>query len=233
MVWINVDAGELPDEPEELAQFAHVLHVACGGHAGDEDSMRRTLARAKRHRSRVGAHPSYPDREHFGRKTMVLPYDVLAASLRTQVAALALLAEAAGLALMSLKPHGALYHAANADRGLAELLADIAREHGAGLALVGPPRGELANAAAAAKLDFFAEGFADRRYEADGTLRDRRHADAVLASVDEAVAQARVLAARGDLRTLCVHGDTPHAVPLLRALRQALGEGNATRAGAT
>jgi UPF0271 protein len=221
-VLLNVDAGELDSEPEELAASAHLLNVACGGHAGDEASMRRTLQRARSHGCRVGAHPSYPDREHFGRRRMDLPYEFLEVSLRAQVGDFARIAREEGLPLGSLKPHGALYHAANADAALADRVASVARDLcAAGASLVGPPRGELARAAKAYGLGYLPEGFADRRYEHDGTLRDRRHRDALLGSVDEAVAQARELAARGELRTLCVHGDSPLAVPILRALRAA------------
>ena len=222
---LNVDAGELQDESEELAASAHLLNIACGGHAGDEGSMRLTLQRARAHGCRVGAHPSYPDREHFGRRPMEIPYRALEASLQAQVMALVALARDEGLRVTSLKPHGALYHAANEDPALAALVAAVTRNGIAGdAALVGPPRGELERAATQLGLAFFAEGFADRRYEADGGLRDRRHADALLSSVEEAVAQARTLMAGGEVRTLCVHGDSPLAVPILRALRTCLDE---------
>ena len=217
---LNVDAGEFDSEPEELAAFADLLHVACGGHAGDEDSMRRTLHRARTHGCAVGAHPSYPDREHFGRVAMDLPYDTLDESLRDQVRELVRIAHDEGLRVTSLKPHGAIYHAANRDAELADLVAHVARDLcGARASLVGPARGELARAAAALGLEFLPEGFADRRYEPDGTLRDRGRADALIGSVAESVAQANALALRGDVRTLCVHADSPLALPILRALR--------------
>ena len=219
-VLLNVDAGELPGEPEELAALAHALHVACGGHAGDAGTMRATVLRAKRSGARVGAHPSYPDRTGFGRKPMDLPHDVLASSLRDQLEALARVAANEGVAVTSLKPHGALYHAANRDPRLAGLLVDLARSVAPmPLALVGPPRGALREAALAAGVPYLREGFADRAYEPDGTLRDRTKPGALLEDPAAAVAQARALAPH--VETLCVHGDSPNAVAILRALREA------------
>lgn len=218
---LNLDAGELDDEPQELASLAHVLHIACGGHAGDATSMAATLARAHASGARVGAHPSYPDRAGFGRHAMSLPLDDLRASLTHQVRELARHAAAIGLRLTSLKPHGALYHAADRDDALAKLLGDLAaKATGAPLALVGPPGGCLHNAAIAFGLPYLREGFADRRYEPDGTLRARTAPGALLETVEEAIAQAHALAATGRYDTLCIHGDSPLAVPMLRALRE-------------
>ena len=223
---LNVDAGELPGESDELAALAHVLHVACGGHAGDEGTMRETIRRAHRSGARVGAHPSYPDRAGFGRKAMEIPYETLAASLREQLATLARIAAEEGVPLTSLKPHGALYHAANRDPTLAALVVSLVRGHANSplvpvppLALVGPPRGALREAALAAGVPYLREGFADRAYEADGTLRDRTKPGALLEEPAAALAQARALAPH--VETLCVHGDSPNAVAILRALREA------------
>jgi UPF0271 protein len=217
---LNVDAGELANEPEALARLAHVLHVACGGHAGDELTMRATVRRARASGARVGAHPSYPDRDGFGRRPMALPLLDLAQSVRDQVAAIAAIAAEEGVVLVSLKPHGALYHAANADPALAASLVSIASSApGAPLAVVGPPAGELRRAAESARVPFLREGFADRAYERDGTLRDRAKPDALIADPAAALAQARTLAPHVD--TLCVHGDAPDAVAILEALREA------------
>ena len=220
-VLLNLDAGELDDEPRELAALAHVLHIACGGHAGDATSMAATLARAHASGARVGAHPSYPDRAGFGRRALSLPLDDLRASLMHQVTELARHAAAQGLRLTSLKPHGALYHAADGDEALAQLLGDVAsKATGAPLALVGPPGGYLQSTAIAFGLGYLREGFADRRYESDGTLRARTLPGALLETVDAAVAQAKALAASGRYDTLCIHGDSPLAVPMLQALRE-------------
>lgn len=219
-ILLNVDAGELVDEPNELVGLAHVVHIACGGHAGDAETMRSTLRRAKSAGTRVGAHPSYPDRDGFGRRPMSIGFDELRASLTNQVNALARLAGDEGLTITSLKPHGALYHAANEDRALAVLLIDIAKNALASpMTVVGPPSGCLQTATIDHGLMFLAEGFADRRYEADGSLRARSQAGALLDTVEEAALQARTLASSGRYGTLCVHGDSPHALSILAALR--------------
>lgn len=219
----NVDAGELEGEPRELWSLAHLLHVACGGHAGDEASMRRALQRARETGAHVGAHPSYPDREGFGRRATTLTPSVVADSLRAQCAALRQLADEAGLALTSVKPHGALYHDAARSPELARVLAEVTRDLlGGGAALVGPPTGALRDAASAAGLRYLREGFADRGYGADGALLPRSADGALLTDPQRAIAQARALWATGAVDTLCVHGDNPAALPLLRALRAAL-----------
>lgn len=221
----NVDAGELDDEPAELWSLAHLLHVACGGHAGDATSMRRALARAAAAGARVGAHPSYPDREGFGRRTVAIAPGALAQSLRAQCASLRALADEAGVALTSVKPHGALYHDAARSPALARDLAELTRDlFGPGAALVGPPGppSALGDAARAAGLAYLREGFADRGYGVDGALLPRSAEGALLTDPDAAVAQARALWASGAVDTLCVHGDNPAALPLLRALRAAL-----------
>ncbi|HRG98482.1 MAG TPA: LamB/YcsF family protein [Polyangiaceae bacterium] len=220
----NVDAGELDDEPAELWSLAHVLHVACGGHAGDATSMRRALTRAVAAGARVGAHPSYPDREGFGRRTVTLAPRALTESLRAQCASLRKLADDAGVALTSLKPHGALYHDAARSPALARDLAELTRELlGSGASLVGPPGppGALRDAARDAGLSYLREGFADRGYAADGALLPRSAEGALITDPETAVAQARALWASGAVDTLCVHGDNPAALPLLRALRAA------------
>jgi UPF0271 protein len=218
---LNVDAGELPGEPPELARDAHVLHIACGGHAGDAASMRETIRRAARSSTRIGAHPSYPDREGFGRRAVDLPFDDLRASLTHQLIALATIANDEGASLVSLKAHGALYHAADANESLANLLADLATSiTPVPLAIVGPPGGSLACVCASRGVAYLAEGFADRRYEADGSLRSRAKPGALLDTVEDAIAQARTLAATGRYATHCVHGDSQLALPMLRALRE-------------
>lgn len=232
-ILLNVDAGELEDEPPELARLAHVLHVACGGHAGDDGSMRRTLQRVARAGSRAGAHPSYPDREGFGRRPMELPLPALKASVHAQCLALLRHAEALDMTIVSVKPHGALYHAAAREPDLARLLVVTALElFGPLTAIVGPPAGALRDAATALELPYQAEAFADRGYasldERPLTLLPRSSTGALITDPALAVTQARALLATGAFDTpcvtLCVHGDNPSAVAILEALREALQE---------
>ena len=225
-VLLNLDLGELPDEPEALYALADLAHLACGGHAGDEASMAEALARCRRHGTRAGAHPSYPDREGFGRRTLALAPPALAASVTEQCARLARLARAAEVRLWSVKPHGALYHAADGDPGLAEAVLDGAlRALGPGFELVGPAGGALAAAAARRGVAFAREGFADRAMRRDGgrwCLVPRGEPGALLADPAAAAAQARAFAESGEFDTLCVHGDTPGALAVARAVRAAL-----------
>jgi UPF0271 protein len=226
---LNIDLGELPDEPEALYESAHIAHVACGGHAGDEATMAHAVALCMRHKAAVGAHPSYPDRAGFGRRRVTLGATELRATVREQCARLAMVAADAGVGVRFVKAHGALYHAAGEDHGVAAALVEGALAAlGPGVTLVGPARGELPAAAARAGLAFLREGFADRATRADGTLVPRGEAGALILDPPVAAARARMLSARGDVDTICVHGDTPGAVAIARAVRQALDDAAAS-----
>jgi UPF0271 protein len=220
---LNVDLGELPDEPEELYALAHVANVACGGHAGDGASIATALARCKAHGTRVAAHPSYPDREGFGRRAMKIAPSELRDSVREQCARLASEARAAFVAVSAMKPHGALYHQAGADRSVAEAVIDGALEAlGDKVTIVGPGGSALAAVALERGLPFAREGFADRGLRADGSLVPRGEPGALVTDPALAAAQALRLAASGSFDTVCVHGDTPGAVAIARAVREAL-----------
>jgi UPF0271 protein len=222
-VLLNIDLGELPEEPEELYAYAHLANVACGGHAGDERSMRRAVELCRRHDTRLGAHPSYPDREGFGRRRMDIAPEALRASVAEQCAHLATIARESAEPIGFVKAHGALYHAARDDAALAEALLRGALEAlGSGVTIVGPARGALAEAAARARLAYAREGFADRGTRPDGTLVPRGEPGALVLDPALAAARTRELAARGDVDTVCVHGDTPGAVAIARAVRAVL-----------
>jgi UPF0271 protein len=228
-VWLNVDLGELRDEPEALYACAHVANVACGGHAGDETSMVRAVELCSIHGAALGAHPSYADREGFGRRRVAVAQGDLRRSLGEQCARLAAVARAAGASIDFVKPHGALYHVAHEDEGTAEALVFGAREAlGASVTVVGPPGGALAKASARAAMAFAREGFADRATREDGTLVPRGEPGALVLDPAAAAARTRALVATGEVDTICVHGDTPGAVSVARAVRavlDALGSG--------
>ena len=176
-ICLNADLGELPGEAGRTLDAAMLrvvtrCNIACGGHAGDDDSIRRTVEVAKTHRVQIGAHPSYPDREHFGRRSLTMEPAELAASLDTQVSRLLEIAKSAGVPVVHLKAHGALYNDAAKDGALARLVASAAVKAGIP-ELVGPPNSAMDTAAQAAGLRFLAEGFADRSYEPDGALTPR------------------------------------------------------------
>jgi UPF0271 protein len=220
---LNIDLGELDDEPEVLFALATTVNVACGGHAGDEASMARSVERALRAGARLAAHPSYPDRAGFGRTSMVIATDALATSVAGQCAALRAAAERAGGRVRALKLHGALYHDAARAPAVAEAVIEAALGAlGEAIAVVGPPPGAMHDAARARALRYEREGFADRAYRDDGTLVPRAEPGSVLEDPALAVEQALRLARAGRVETLCVHGDNPAAVAVARAVRDAL-----------
>ena len=218
---LNCDMGELADAALEEALMALITsaNVACGGHAGDADSMRRTVDMARRYGVAMGAHPGYPDRANFGRVEMALSAEEIAATVCAQIRALAAVAGH----LAHVKPHGALYNVAAKN-------AAVARAIGEGVALFGGRDLVLVGLAGSLMLDVWremgfrvaAEGFADRRYEADGGLRSRKFADALITDPEEAAAQALRLVSEGRVQTICVHSDTPGSVGILAAVGRAL-----------
>jgi UPF0271 protein len=216
----EIDAGEHDDEPEELWALADVLNVACGGHAGDSASMARVTAFcATRARPRIGAHPSYPDREAFGRRSLAIAEAALVATVAEQCGALARIAGE----VRWIKPHGALYHDAAARPELARAVVRGAIDAlGASITVIGPPAGALRDAAIAAGLPYSREGFADRGLRDDGSLVPRGEPGALVTDPARAAAQARSLAASGTIDALCVHADTPGALAIARAVREAL-----------
>lgn len=221
---LNLDAGELPSETEELWSLFDVVNIACGGHAGDTASMTRVLAFcASRGRPRAGAHPSYPDPANFGRRSLHTPASQLSVAISSQCAALVAIARSHGLAIDWLKPHGALYHDAASSPPLAHALLDGAVQSlGRPFIVVGPPHGALATAAADRGLPYAREGFADRALRADGSLVPRSEPGALITDPAAAAAQALSLAASGTIDTLCIHADTPGSLAIARAVRAAL-----------
>ena len=235
---LNCDMGESFGAwtmGQDAAVLAHVTsaNIACGFHAGDPLTMQRTVAAAVRHGVAVGAHPSLPDLAGFGRREMRVTADETYAMTLYHVGALAAVARAAGVELHHVKPHGALYNMAAKDRALADAIASAVRDFDRALILVGLANSELPRAGEAAGLTVAHEAFADRRYEADGSLMARSKAGAVIDDVDAAVAQAVAIATRGEVEgpsgvlhlradTICVHGDRADAATFARRLRGGL-----------
>ena len=213
---LNADVGEGYDD-EPLYDLVSSVNIACGAHAGDETAMSRAVETAMKHGVAIGAHPGYPDREHFGRRSLDMNHAALRATILDQIDALSSIAERRGARVTHMKPHGALYNQAAVDDELAALLADCARERG--LAYVGLANSAMTRAGARA------EGFADRAYTQEGVLVPRDEAGAVIHEPDAAAAQALALA-RGErgsgCATICIHGDTPGALEIARAVRAVL-----------
>jgi 5-oxoprolinase (ATP-hydrolysing) subunit A len=236
---LNADVGESfgpwpMGDDARLIPLVTSVNVACGLHAGDPLTIQRTVATAVAHGVAIGAHPGYPDLAGFGRRELDMSADELEASIVYQVGALAAFARAAGTDLRHVKPHGALYNRAARDRALADTIARAVRSVSSELVLVGLAGSVMLEAGEAAGLPVASEAFADRTYEPDGSLRSRRLPDALLPSPDAAAAQAVAIAREGSVRavggtqvtvkadTLCIHGDTPGAADVARAVRAAL-----------
>ena len=216
---LNCDLGEGCPFDAELMPLITSANVACGFHAGDPATAHATLALAARHGVQVGAHPSFNDRESFGRRELTRSEEQVFEECVYQVGALAGLARAVGVALVYIKPHGALYNMACRDDAYARPVVRAAEVFG--LSVMGLPGSRL-EAACAGRCGFVAEGFADRRYQPDGSLVPRSRPDAFVEGPDEAVRQAERLLRERKVRTLCVHGDNAQAVQFVRALRAAL-----------
>jgi UPF0271 protein len=235
---LNSDLGEgfgvwrLGDD-EALLEIVSSANVACGFHAGDPSTMRRVCEQAAARGVAVGAQVSYRDLAGFGRRFIDVEPARLADEVLYQVGALDACARAAGTRVAYVKPHGALYNAAVRHAGQAGAVADGVRAFGA-LPVLGLPGSELLAAAERAGLEPVAEAFADRGYTPDGSLVPRSEPGALLADADAAVERAVRLASDGEVvavdgtvlrspaRSLCVHGDTPGAVELARAVRDGL-----------
>ena len=208
--------------------------IAAGFHAGDPSVLRATLRQAAACGVSVGAHPSFPDRQGFGRRDMHLSSQEAEDIVLYQVAAVAGVARAEGLTLAHVKPHGAMYTMAARDLTLAEAIARATHAVDPTLVLFALPESALAAAGKAIGLRVALEGFADRAYRPDGTLVPRREPGAVITSVEEVVTRAMQMATdrtvqavdgstlRIDIDTLCVHGDTPGAASLAAWLRAGL-----------
>jgi UPF0271 protein len=231
---LNADLGEGCAFDAELMSVVTSCNIACGGHIGDAASMRTALMLAKENQVAAGAHPSFPDRENFGRTKSTLSGAALEASLRDQVSALKKEADQLGIPITHLKPHGALYNMAALDAGLAQSVVNVLIETFPDAALFGPPNSKLEAVAQNHGIAFVAEGFADRAYEADGQLRDRKAPGAVIHDVDAQTEQALGMATRGEVetydsgaislpvKTICVHGDTPSAFAAAQSIKAAL-----------
>lgn len=222
-VALNIDLGELPGEPEELYRLATVVNVACGGHAGDASSMARAVDLASGTGARIAAHPSYPDRAGFGRRTIAISPSELRRVIAEQCAALQRIAAGA---VRTVKPHGALYHDAARDPEIAAAVMEgAATGLGTGAPIwVGPSRGALYNRAVASKHPYEREAFADRLTLPDGSLVPRDQLGALIEDPALAAQLALAHAYGGKVDTVCVHSDTQGAVAIARAVRAALTE---------
>jgi len=221
---LNCDMGELEDDAHEAALMEYITsaNIACGGHAGDEATMERTARLALAHGVRIGAHPSYPDRSNFGRVEMDLTEAEIQRTVRKQIERLEVVVAKLGARITHVKPHGALYNVAARDEGVARAIGAAVLQWNPGVVLFGLLGSRSLDVWCGMGLSVAAEAFADRRYEADGSLRSRKFADALITDPQAAAAQATRFSREGKTQTICVHGDTPGAVEILKACRAVL-----------
>lgn len=231
---LNADLGEGAPTDEALLDVITSANIACGGHAGDEASMRRTVRLAASRAVGVGAHPSYPDRVGFGRRVVSISPAALVASLIEQIQALSAIAVREGVSLQHVKAHGALYHVAVTDEAIAGAIGQAVRSVDPGLILVALAGSRPEGIWHAMGLHVAREAFIDRGYTAAGTLIPRDQAGALLTDPAGAAARAVRMVRDGVVAsvqgrdvpvqadTLCVHADTPGSHHIAAAVRQAL-----------
>jgi len=236
---LNCDMGELPQAIADGTQEALMpsftsINIACGGHAGDAQTMQTTIEQALRWNLSIGAHPGYPDRANFGRAELSLSPEAIADSVYQQVRALAEIAARNHVSLTHVKPHGALYNQAVNNRQLANAIATGVAKWKTDIVLVGLAGSPMLDVFREAGFPVAAEAFADRRYEPDATLRSRKHEDALIHDPAEAGRQALSIVEQGivvtrdgskvtvSAQTICIHGDTPGAVQIAATVAQTL-----------
>lgn len=221
---LNCDMGELEDSAHEAAlmQYISSANIACGAHAGDERIMERTARLALERGVNIGAHPGYPDRANFGRIEMPMTGEEIAATVYEQILRLEAVVDRLGGRIVHVKPHGQLYNVAVKNREVARAIGEGVARWSKSWPVFGLAGSPMLDVWREMGLPVAGEGFADRRYEPDGSLRSRKFPDALITNPAEASAQAVRLAGGGNVQTICVHGDTPGSVEILRACREAL-----------
>ena len=231
---LNSDLGEGAGFDDELLTLVSSANIACGFHAGDADTMKRTISAAQARGVAIGAHPSLFDRENFGRTELSVRPEQVFEAVIYQIGVFQAIAESVGARANHIKPHGALYNMAARDRELADAVVKAVAATDATLLLFAPGESALASAASARGVPVVAEVFADRNYLNNGSLVPRTRPDALLKDPGEAALRVVRMLREGKVKsvedqdveiraeTVCVHGDTPGAVAFARALREHL-----------
>ena len=239
MIDINCDMGELNElmddgTYESLMDHVTSINVACGGHAGDDVMMNTMVELAKAKKVNLGAHPSYPDKENFGRYEIDISISDLKDSISTQIINLIDIANKNGSELSHVKPHGALYNKAAEDKGLAMLIGEVVKSIDPLLPIMCLAGSQMITVLESIGLKAMPESFADRTYEPDGTLRKRSYSNALINKSQIASKQAfniyykkRIIAHEGsefsiDSETICIHSDTENALKIAKAVKQKL-----------
>ena len=230
---INCDLGEGIGNESELMPFISSCNIACGGHAGDEETIKNVIALAKENNVKIGAHPSFPDRENFGREEMKIGKKELKNSLHDQISLVQEICKKQGVTMHHIKPHGALYNLCNIDEKYAQIVLEILIKSHPQTVLYAPYKSVISELAKG-KIKVNFEGFADRNYEDNHTLVSRKKTEALLhenrAVLDHVLRMAKhyqiktisgkIIATKAN--TICVHGDTPEAVKMVKFLHENL-----------
>lgn len=236
-IHINCDLGEGGDFDADLMPHISACNIACGGHAGNLETMQQTIKLAVEHDVEIGAHPSYPDKGNFGRKTMKISAEELQRSIVAQILSLKQLAEAEGVKLTHVKPHGALYNEAAKDEKTAQIIIDSLLEFDQNLALFCPLNSVIAKLAKG-KIPIVFEAFADRNYNPDYSLVSRSKSNALISEKDAVFQHLLSMFSEGKITcengakisckatTFCLHSDTTNSVEIMSFLQQKFTEHN-------
>lgn len=231
---LNSDLGEHPGSnlDQQIMPFISSCNIACGGHAGNAASVEQTIYLAMQYGVAVGAHPAYPDRENFGRTIMNISKEALEQTLLKQILLVKQTCERLGTKLHHVKPHGALYNEAAKNSDLSNLICGVMKEIGSEVKLYGLAHSLMQNIATGQGIEFIAEGFADRQYEPDKSLRSRKKEAAVLSDAQEVLRQVEEMAINQrvfadnwigiEAQSICLHSDTKGAVNLAEKIRNHL-----------
>jgi UPF0271 protein len=228
---INSDVGEGIGNESQLMPYISSCNIACGGHAGNEETMKSAVQLAKKYKVKIGAHPSFPDKENFGRKVMEMPCVVLYKSIKVQVEDLMSILKEEHLALHHVKPHGALYNLAVTDERVANVIVEVMKSLGLLIKLYVPFGSKIADIAIENNVPITYEAFADRNYNTDLTLVSRQEKEALIEDEDVMFEHVFRMYTHGKVKvisgqeipikadTFCIHGDSPNAVNLIKNLK--------------
>ncbi len=236
-IHINCDLGEGGDYDEQLMPMISACNIACGGHAGTVESMHDTVQLAMENEVEMGAHPSYPDKENFGRKSLAMTPENLKQSLVAQILSLKQIAESEGGKLSHVKPHGALYNDAAKDENIARIVMESVLEFDDELPVYAP-QNSVFSRLAEGKIEVISEAFADRNYEENYRLVSREKSDALITEKEDVFrhllsmfSEQKIICKSGaeiscSATTFCIHSDTPNSVEILKYLQEKFRDNN-------
>ena len=229
---INCDLGEGLSNDELLMPYLGSCNIACGGHAGNEQSIKETIRLAKKNQVKIGAHPSYPDPVNFGRLKMDISIESLKKSLILQLSVFKDMSKKENVEIHHIKPHGALYNFLAKDHSTASMILDILENQFSGCFLYCPPNSLIAQLAEERGIPIKKEVFADRNYNDDGSLVSRAESNAVITEPDKALEHIKIMVEEGKIKTvigtyipvqadtICIHGDNPNALEILKNINK-------------